>query len=183
VERAFARPAERFEHNQARAAETGVAEQARQHRRRRAVRGQRDHGARRLEMRARKSSAGVQGDQRRLRQCPAEPCRRQVNADSAGTKASLGIDVARQHGADAMHEGIAGGEHADCTPPLRQHLFGHAVERRRPWPRRAADDRCRQRQMPVAAEHDRGAAHQPARDRAQSIDPILADADDGQPAR
>jgi hypothetical protein len=37
--------------------------------------------------------------------------------------------------------------------------------------------------MPPAAEHDIGAADQPARRRAQTVDALLADSDDGQPAR
>ena len=37
--------------------------------------------------------------------------------------------------------------------------------------------------MPLAAEHDIGVGDQRARGRAQALDAVLADADDGQPAR
>jgi hypothetical protein len=82
-----------------------------------------------------------------------------------------------------MHEGIAGGEHANVAAAQCRNLGNRAVERRRPWPRRTADQRRCQREMAPAAEHDLGAAHEAAGDRAEPIDAVLADADDGQPAR
>jgi len=71
-----------------------------------------------------------------------------------------------QHRADAVVERIAGGENADLPAAMAQHLLGHAVERARPRPRRAANERRRQRQMAPAAEHDFGRANQGAPYRA-----------------
>ena len=107
-----------------------------------------------------------------------------LNADGAGTHDHLArIDLSRQHRADAVVERIARGEHADLPAAMAQHLVGRAVERARPRPRRAANERRRQAEMAPAAEHDFRRADQPARRRAQALDAVLADADDGQPAR
>ena len=107
-----------------------------------------------------------------------------LKADGAGTtiisRASI---VSRQHRADAVMERIARGEHADLPAAMTQHFVGGAIERARPRPRRAANERRRQAEMAPAAEHDFGRADQPARHRAQAFDAVLADADDGQPAR
>ena len=183
---ALARAAERFQHGQARGAEAGVVSRRASARRRRAVRGQRQHARAGLQMRAHEiERAAVQREQRRLRQRPAEPRRGQAEGGRRRHHQHfLRSDMARQHGADAVHEGIAGGEHADgrarAAPapprPPRSNGDGHG---------RAAPriERRGQRQMALAAEHDRRAAHEPAGDRAQPVDAVLADADDGQPAR
>ena len=92
-----------------------VGEQPRQRRRRRAVRGQRDHPRAGMEMRAHEiERAAMQRDERRLRQRPAEP--RGGEAEGRRRRHDqhlLRIDLPRQHRADAVHERIAGGEHAD----------------------------------------------------------------------
>ena len=107
-----------------------------------------------------------------------------LKADGAGTTViSRGVDAAREHRADAVMERIARGEHADLAAAMMQHFVGGAVERARPRPRRAANERRREAEMAPAAEHDFGGADQPARHRAQALDAVLADADDGQPAR
>ncbi len=49
-------------------------------------------------------------------------------------------------------------------------------------PHRAADQRRGELQMALAAEHDLGGGDQTARHRAQALDAVLADPDDGQPA-
>ena len=107
-----------------------------------------------------------------------------LKADGAGTHDHLArIDRSRQHRADAVMERIAGSEHADLPAAMIGDLVGGAVERARPRPRRAANERRRETKMALAAEHDFGRADQPARRRAQAVDAVLADADDGQPAR
>ena len=55
------------------------------------------------------------------------------------------IDVPRQHRADAVMERIARGEHADRPAAMAHDFFGRAVERARPRPRRAANERRRER--------------------------------------
>jgi hypothetical protein len=62
-------------------------------------------------------------------------------------------------------------------------FVGGAIKGARPSARRPANKRRRKRKMTPAAKHDVGPANQPARGRAQAIDAILADTDDGQPAR
>ena len=107
-----------------------------------------------------------------------------LKADGAGTTViSRRVDAPRQHRADAVVERIARGEHADLPAAMMQHFVGGAVERARPRPRRAANERRRQAEVAPAAEHDFRRADQPARHRAQALDAVLADADDGQPAR
>ena len=92
--------------------------------------------------------------------------------------------MARQHGADAVQEGIAGGEHADLPAAQRQHLVdrraSNGVGHGRAAPRISG---AASAEMALAAEHDRRAAHEAARHRAEPVDAVLADADDGQPAR
>ena len=106
-----------------------------------------------------------------------------LNEDGAGsTSISVGVDMARQQRADAVEERIAGRQHADRPAALLHHLADGALERARPRPHRPADERGRKLQMALAAEHDLGVRDQPARDRAQALDAVLADADDGQPA-
>ena len=90
--------------------------------------------------------------------------------------------MARQDGADAVDERISRSEHADLPLALSQDLVNGAIERRGPWARRATNQRDRQGQMPLAAEYYFGVSDQPARHRAEPINAILADADDGQPA-
>ena len=107
-----------------------------------------------------------------------------LKAEGAGTtRVSAGVDMPRQHRADAVVIGIAGGEHANLAAALRQHLRDTVLERRWPGPRRAADERSRKGEMALAAEHDLGVGHEPARHRREAFDPVLPDADDGQPAR
>ncbi len=116
----------------------------------------------------------------------AQPSRAaaRLNADGAGTTSISCASTWRASTAPTpCMKGSPEASTQTCRPRWRQNLFDDAVERRRPRPRRAADERCRQRQMPPAAEHDVGAADQPAGDRAQPVDAVLADADDGQPAR
>src|ERR1700683_3260980 len=78
---------------------------------------------------------------------------------------------------------IARGKHADLPPAMLHHFVSRPVERTRPWPRGAANEWRRQRQMAPPAEHDFGSPDEPPRGRAQTLDALLADADDGQPAR
>ncbi len=134
--------------------------------------------------RTRSSAAAVHREQHGLRQRPAEPRRGEAEGRRRRHDDHLArIDVARQHRADAVVERIARGEHADLPAAMAQHFVGGAIERARPRPRRAANERRREAKMPPAAEHDFGRADQPARHRAQALDAVLADADDGQPAR
>ena len=91
-----------------------------------------------------------------------------LNADGAGTTSiSSPIDMARQQRADAIEERIARCQHADRPAALLDHLAHRPIERARPRPHRAANERGRKLQMALAAEHDLGVGDQPARDRAQ----------------
>ena len=100
-----------------------------------------------LQMRADQiERAAVQRQQHRLRQRPAEPRRGQRKGRRRRHDDHLArIDVPRQHRADAVVERIAGREHADLPAAMAQDFFGRAVERARPWPRSAANERRRQR--------------------------------------
>ena len=89
----------------------------------------------------------------------------------------------RQHRADAVMERIARGEHADLPPAMAADFVGGTVERTRPSACRAPNERRRQGKMPAAAKDDLGPADQSARRRAQAVDAVFADPDDGQPAR
>ena len=63
-------------------------------------------------------------------------------------------------------ERIAGGEHADLPAALRQHLLDRARRTGSAMAAmRAADERRRQAEMALAAEHDLGARDEPARRR------------------
>ena len=150
-----------------------------------AVGGQRENARTRLQMRADEiERAAMQREQHGFRQRPAEPRRGQAERRRRRHNDHLlRIDVSRQHRADAVVKRIAGGEHADLPAAIAQHLVGRAVERARPRPRRAANERSGKAEVAPAAEHDLGGADQPARRRAQALDAVLADADDGQPAR
>ncbi len=106
-----------------------------------------------------------------------------LNDDGAGTTSvSLGSTCRASSRADAVEERIARGEHADRPPALLETSADRPIERARPRPHRAADQRAGQLKMALAAEHDLGVGDQPARDRRQALDAVLADADDGQPA-
>src|SRR3954469_6605005 len=82
-----------------------------------------------------------------------------------------------------MEKRIAGWEHADWTAALLHDLRNSLLERARPRPCGTADQRRGKFEMAPAAEHDLGVRNQSAGDRAQSVDPGFADADDGQPSR
>ena len=110
--------------------------------------------------------------QRRLCERPAEPRGGQAEGGRRRhDRHLLRIDMARQHRADAVHEGIAGGEHADLPAAQRERLLqphlsngdGHG----RAAPRISARG---QRQVALAAEHDLGAANQP---RATALRPSM----------
>ena len=151
-----------------------------------AVGGQRQDARARLQMRAHEiERAAVQRDERRLRQRPAEPRRGQAEGRRRrhAPRISCGRDVARQHRADAVVERIAGGEHADLPAAMRQHLLDGALERARPWPRRAADQRRRERRDGACRRtRSRRRAMSPRAAGLKPVDAVLADADDGQPA-
>jgi len=89
----------------------------------------------------------------------------------------------REHGADAVVERIARGEHTDPPATMAQNLRRCAVERARPRPRSAADKRRGETKLPPPAKYDLRSLDQTARHRAQTVDAIFANADDGQPVR
>ena len=119
-----------------------------------------------------------------VRQRPAEPRRGQAERRRRRHDNHLGRASMRRSDqrTDAVVKGIAGGQHADLAAAMRQHLVGGTVERARPRPRRAANERRRKAEVALAAEHDFGRADQGTGDRGQALDTVLADADDGQPA-
>ena len=132
-----------------------------------AVGGQRQHA------RARLQHAG--GSRSSVRPCSetsavsgsAQPSRAaaRLNAEGAGTTTHLvGRERAapasrrRRNGTDRRRRARRRAGRDAPAPPRRAR-----VERARPWPRRAADQRRRQAEMALAAEHDLGAAHDGAR--------------------
>ena len=88
-----------------------------------------------------------------------------LKAEGAGHDSiSAGVDLARQRGADAVAERVARGQHADAPAARgRRHLRHGGVERARPWPARATDQRRGQRQVPRAAEHEFAPRDRPPR--------------------
>ena len=125
----------------------------------------------------------MQGNQSRFVQWPAEPCRREAEGRRRGHHQHFcRVDVAREHRSDAVEKRIAGGEHADVAAAMGENVFDRTLERARPGVRVSANERGRERKMAFAAEYDFGGGNQPACRRAQPLDSVLADADDGQPA-
>src|SRR5215212_7513923 len=90
--------------------------------------------------------------------------------------------MAHQRGADAVMEGIAGGEDAYGLSTMRQHFLDPTLERRKPWTCNAANERSGQSDMPPPAEYNFSRLHKPARRYRQTLDSVLADPDNGQPA-
>ena len=106
-----------------------------------------------------------------------------LKADGAGTTSiSSTGNAGREQRTHAIEKRIARGEHANLPPVLRQHLVHRARERARPGLRLALDERRREREMARAPEYDIGAGDEFAGGRREAVGPILADADDGQPA-
>ena len=150
-----------------------------------AVRRQRQHPCARLQMRTDEiERAAMERELRRFRQRPAQA--RGGEAEGRRLRHRHGfarVDMPQQHRADAVNERVARGENADLPAAIGQHLLDRALERAGPRPRRAADERCGQAEMPLAAEHDlRVLRPVRARRAVKSLEPVLADADDGQPA-
>ncbi len=92
------------------------------------------------------------------------------------------IDMAGKRGADAMQEGIAGGEHADRTAAQANYRLDALLEWARPGAGVAGDQILSQGQVTFAAEDDFGGADPVLRGFAEPGNSVFADADDGQPA-
>jgi hypothetical protein len=80
--------------------------------------------------------------------------------------------------ADAEVIGIARGDDGDRPPAERQDLRECALDGTRPSKARALDQRVRQRKMPLAADNQLGGGDQLACRWRESLNTILADADD-----
>src|SRR5262252_5423398 len=127
--------------------------------------------------------AAMQRELGRLRQRPAQTRGGKTEGRKRRHRHRLArIDVPQQDRADAVNEWIARCEHADLPAALRQHLLDRALERASPRPRDAADERGGKNKMPLAAKHHLCRLDKVSSDRRQALDPVLADADDGQPA-
>ena len=125
----------------------------------------------------------MQADRRHVLQGPAEPRRRQ--AEGAGLRHAqclLRRERAHQHVADAVVERIAARQHGHRPAAMLLDFRQHVADRARPREPLTLDQRVRQGEMPLAAHDQLGVGHQPARDRREAVDAVLADADDGQPA-
>lgn len=126
----------------------------------------------------------MQRQQHRVRQRPTESCRGQTEGRwRRQDNHFAGIDAAREHRPDAVMKRIAGGEHADLAPAVAADFVGGAIKGTRPSACRAANKGRRKRKMTPTAEDDVGSANQRAGCRTQTIDPVFAYTDDGQPAR
>src|SRR3954453_18510406 len=90
--------------------------------------------------------------------------------------------MSQQDRTDAVNEWVAGGKNAYLSAPIGQHLLDSSLKRAGPGSRGAADQRCGETEMAFAPEHDLRVLDQTARNGGQSLEPVLADADDGQPA-
>ena len=160
---ALARPAQRLQHGETRWPEAGGRDQTGERGGCVAIGGQRQHAGTGLQMRTQAIElAAVKGNERAFGERPAEPGGRQAERRRRRHHHGLGRrHMPRQHRPDAVVIGIAGGEHANLSAALRQHLRDTVLERRWPGPRRAADERSRKSEMALAAEHDLGAGHSP----------------------
>ena len=118
--------------------------------------------------------------------CSDQPSRAaaRLKADALGRQSvSLGGNGAQQQVADAVVERIAAGQHDDRPAAMLLDLRQGVADRARPGERAAADQRLGQAEVALAADHQLGRRHQLLRHRRQAFDAVLADADDGQPAR
>ena len=104
-----------------------------------------------------------------------------LNAEGAGwTRISSGEKVARERRADPVAEGVAGREHAH--PPSRPgaKLLGDDGERARPF-EALAPVRRDHREVAGAADEGLGRIDRVAGGRAEPVEAVLADPDDGEP--
>ena len=118
--------------------------------------------------------------------CSDQPSRAaaRLKADALGRQSvSSGGNGAQQQVADAVMERIAARQHDDRPAAMLLDLGQRVADRARPGERAAADQRLGQAEMALAADHQLGRRHQLLRHRRQAFDAVLADADDGQPAR
>ena len=182
---ALTRPAECLQYCEAGGSKSGARKQARERGRRLAIGGKREQTGTGLQMRSHEvQRARMQRELRGVRQCPAQPGRSE--AEGGGRRQRLyfpWIHVACQQGADAVEIRIARGEHADGASAMLQHFLYGAFEWAGPWPRRAANERCREREVASAAKDNLGPLHELACRGAQPVDAVFADADDGQPTK
>jgi hypothetical protein len=79
-------------------------------------------------------------------------------------------------------ERIARGEHADLLPAQRADRRHCRIERRRPGVGDTGDPARGELQVPPAAENMFGCRDRAQRLRREPVEPVLADADDRQPA-
>ena len=150
------RPAECLQYCEAGGSNSALGKQARERGRRLAIGGKREHTGTGLQAAGAPGSAREHGA--RAARCPPMPssslAAARLKAEGAGSAANFPwIHVACQQGADAVEIRIARGEHADGASAMLQHFLYGAFEWAGPWPRRAANERCRKREVASAAKY------------------------------
>ena len=107
-----------------------------------------------------------------------------LKADALGRQSvSRRGNGTQQQVADAVVEGIAARQHDDRPAAMLLDFRQGVADRARPGERAAADQHLGQAEMALAADHQLGRREKLLRHRRQAFHAILADADDGQPAR
>ena len=124
----------------------------------------------------------VQRQQRAILLAPAEPRRgERKGGERRDADHFVGREAAHQHGPDAEEERIAAREHANGLAAMGLDRVERVLDRRRP-DERLGGQRPGEREMALAADHERRLRDEPPRGRREAVDPVLADADDSEPA-
>jgi hypothetical protein len=151
---------------------------------RRVVPGQGDNAGARLQARDDPiQRSAVQRDERTILYRPAETARCQTEA--GGTRQAdhlLRWNLPSQQGANSVEEGIPGCDDAYRSSPVRENGRECGLWRRGPHQGFAAHDAGDEREMPPAAHHKRRLRDQRPCGRRKTVQTILADPDDRQPA-
>ena len=179
---ALRRAAQVLQHDDAALAVAVLAEHLRHPRRCRRVVAERKHPHAGLHRGPeRRERPSVQGEGLDFGQAPAEARADEAEARGCGMDAHLaGGEVPRQRGPDAVTEGVAGREDAYAPAGTRAQRPGQRGEGARPFEALAAVGRDH-REMARSPDQRMCRIDLGAGRGAQAVQPVLADADDGEP--
>ena len=182
AEHRLARAAEMLEDGEHARSPAELGQQTRDRSRRRAVLGQQQEAALRRQM----QSKGVERSAVQAQDCavgnrPAEP------GGGEAERARLRQDrhfvagkMAREHGADAVPQGVAAGQHCHPAAAVRGDRADRVGQRALPY-EALGGTRRHHRQMALAADQGLGGLDKGTGRCAQAGNPVFADADDREP--
>ena len=178
----FARAAERFEHGHARAAHPMRFEAGRDAWRCRFVPGEHQESRAGLQMRHDAlEAAPVQGQEGAILQGPSEPRRCQRKRGWRRKRYDFTDRyMRREQRADAVEERIAAGEHDGALAAPREDRRDCLADRGGPY-QRLASRRAGELQMPRAADDELGVRNETPGYGRETVETILADADEREP--